>query len=207
MAETKGGIDEALRASPTKRLYEAIFLISQGVAADLGGLIEHVDQILERAGAEVVAMKKWDERRLAYEIQGQKRGIYILAYIHAEPDAVAKVENDCNISERIMRFMVIRADHMTLDEAGAHDDREGLATEAKMRGQRGEDKETRASGVKIGAPQPPKETAEPDSAEQAAGEAAGEAGQEPSGQTGQPRAEQNEQPADRPASERAETNA
>ena len=187
MPQTKGGIDEAQRAAPTARLYEAIFLISQGVAADLGGFIEHIDAIFGRAGAEVVAMKKWDERRLAYEIEGQKRGIYILAYFNAAPESIAKLENDANISERIMRFMVIRADHMTQDEAQAHDDRDGLATEAKMRGQRSDEKETRGSGVKLGAPEPAKPETTPETEPEPAREQA--AGEEPAAGSTEPQAE------------------
>ncbi|MEM0982644.1 MAG: 30S ribosomal protein S6 [Planctomycetota bacterium] len=156
MAEQKAEVTAAMEAPVHKRLYEAVFLISQGVAADFNGVIDHINQIFERASAEVVAMKKWDERRLAYEIDKQKRGIYILAYLSAEPDAVAKIESDCNISEQIMRFMVIRADHMTLEEAQNEDDRQGLEAEAKLRAEKGEESEQKSSGVRLGAPEPEK---------------------------------------------------
>ena len=46
--------------------YEVMFLISQAEATDFAGVIEHIDNLFQRAGAEVVAMQKWDERRLAY---------------------------------------------------------------------------------------------------------------------------------------------
>jgi small subunit ribosomal protein S6 len=201
MADAKDKTDAAPHPASERRLYEAIFLISQGVAAELDGLIRHIETIFDRAGAEVVAMKKWDERRLAYEIEGQKRGIYILAYLHAGPDAVATIEHDSNISEQIMRFMVVRADHMTLDEAAAHDDREGLASEAKMRGQRGDDKQTRGSGVKLGAPEPAQAQAEEPTKETAeqTGEQAAEQATATEPEPGRPTA-----PQDQPA---AETNA
>jgi len=137
-----------------QRLYEGMFLLSQGVAADLHGAIEHIDGLFARANATVVAMKKWDERRLAYEIDKQKRGVYILAYFTGPGDAVASLERDCNLSENIMRALFTRADHMTLAEAEAHNDRDGLAAEARMRSDKAASAEDeRRSGVRVGKPE------------------------------------------------------
>ena len=49
--------------------YEGMFLISQGVAADLGGAVQHITDILAKVGAELISMRKWDERRLAYPLR------------------------------------------------------------------------------------------------------------------------------------------
>lgn len=116
--------------------YEAMFLLSQAVAADLKSALEHINEVLQRAHAEIYAMRKFDERRLAYEIAGQKRGLYILVYFRAAGPDVAHIERDCNLSEKILRAMVVRADHMTVDQMRAADDRKGLETEAKLRAER-----------------------------------------------------------------------
>jgi small subunit ribosomal protein S6 len=113
--------------------YEAMFLLSQAVAADLSGAIDHIKEVLARASAEIIALKKWDDRRLAYEIAGQKRGIYILAYFKAAGPDVAKIERDCNLSEKIMRVLILRADHLTNDEMLNADGRKELDVEAKLR--------------------------------------------------------------------------
>ncbi len=60
--------------------YEAMFIISQAVAVDLQGAVDHIKEILSKAGASLIAMKKWDERRFAFEIKKQKRGVYLLVY-------------------------------------------------------------------------------------------------------------------------------
>lgn len=160
--------------------YEAMFLISQSVAADLNSVVEHINGILARGGAEVIAMKKWDERRLAYEIDKQKRGVYILTYFNAPTDGVAKIERECNLSEQIMRMIVLRADHLSEDEMRAADAREELAVEAKLRAEkatradeRSQTKVTVGAPVQEGAnPQEPEAGAEkaPEAAEAPAGE-------------------------------------
>ncbi len=113
--------------------YEAMFLLSQAVAADLSAATDHIKEVLARASAEIIALKKWDDRRLAYEIAGQKRGIYILAYFKAAGPDVAKIERDSNLSEKIMRVLILRADHLTNDEMLNADGRKELDVEAKLR--------------------------------------------------------------------------
>ena len=133
--------------------YEAMFLASQAAAADFSGLVEHINHLFERASADVIAMKKWDERRLAFEIDKQKRGIYILAYFTCPTDQVTQLERDATISEKIMRLMVIKADHLTDEEIAAHDDRQGLSDEANLKAERGDDGSKTASGARLGAPE------------------------------------------------------
>ncbi len=117
-------------------MYEGMFLFSQATASDFGGMIAHLNEVLQRGHAEVVAMQKWDERRLAYEIDGQKRGVYILVYFRAPGTDVAHIERDCNLSERIMRAQILRADHLSEEEIFAKDGRKDLEVEAKLRAER-----------------------------------------------------------------------
>lgn len=95
------------------KLYEGMFLVNQQAAAgDFATAIEHVQQILNRAGAEIVVLHKWDERKLAYPIKSQKRGLYIYALFNVEGVQLANIERDCNLSELVMRELLLRADYM-----------------------------------------------------------------------------------------------
>jgi ribosomal protein S6 len=94
-----------------KRLYEAMFLVDSGLAAsDWAGVNSAIKNILDRAGADVISLEKWDERRLAYLIQGTARGTYILGYFHASPDKIRSIERDVQLSEQIMRVLILRAE-------------------------------------------------------------------------------------------------
>ena len=139
--------------------YECMFLLSQAVAADLAGALEHINGVLGRAKAEVLAMRKWDERRLAYEIDKQKRGVYILCYFKAPANLMSHFERDCNLSEKIMRVMILRADHLTEDEIKARDGRDQLATEARLRAAEPPRTESVSAGAprSVPAPQPARE--------------------------------------------------
>lgn len=120
------------------RLYEGLFLLDQhAVAADFGACIEHLKELLNRAEAQVLVLKKWADTKLAYEIKGQKRGTFVLAYFHAPSNKLVGLERDCNLSERIIRNMVLQADHIGEEELEAAKNDDGLAIEAKLRGDTG----------------------------------------------------------------------
>lgn len=94
-----------------KKLYEAMFLVDSALAAsDWEGVNKTVKNVLARAGAEVVSIEKWDDRRLAYEVKGKTRGTYILSYFNAEPGRVNGIGRDVQLSEQIMRVLVLRAE-------------------------------------------------------------------------------------------------
>ena len=113
--------------------YEAMFLISQAQAAQFGDVIAHIRHTLERYHATIIAMRKWDERRLAFEIQKQKRGLYILCYFSCDTKHLGEIERAFNLSENVMRHLVIRADHLSMDEMQAADAAKELEAEAKLR--------------------------------------------------------------------------
>ena len=91
-----------------ERLYEGMFLVdSAQAAADWDGTLSVISNILQRAEAEVVSMRKWQERKLAYEIDHKTRGTYILCYFKAEGARIAGIEKDVLLSEKVMRVLVL----------------------------------------------------------------------------------------------------
>ena len=104
-------------STAVKRLYEGLFLVdSNEAASDWQGVIDAIEKIFSRAEAEVVSLKKWDERRLAYAIRKKSRGTYILTYFNADPLKISSVERDVQLSERILRVMVLTTERMSQED-------------------------------------------------------------------------------------------
>lgn len=94
-------------------LYEGLFLLNhQHSSADLGGCLDFLKEVFNRAEAEVLILRRWDDRKLAYEIKSQKRGVYVIAYFNSRRSQIANIERDCNLSEQVVRTLIIRADHL-----------------------------------------------------------------------------------------------
>jgi small subunit ribosomal protein S6 len=100
----------------TKRLYEAMFLVDSAVATDWDGIINTIQEILRRAEAEIVSLSKWGERKLAYEIDHKSRGTYILCYFRAATSRIREIERAIQLSERIMRVLILSVDKHKIAE-------------------------------------------------------------------------------------------
>lgn len=93
--------------------YEGMWVFDTTFASEWPRVEEELSRIMGRAEAETVFCRKWDERRLAYEINKQKRGCYVLTFFDCEPDRIVGIERDCKLSERILRVLISRAEGMT----------------------------------------------------------------------------------------------
>ena len=113
--------------------YEGMFLFPQTVAADLQSAVDHVNEILSKGEAELISLCKWDERRLAYDIKGNKRGVYFLTYFRCDARKLAQIERDARLSERLLRSMIVRADHLAPEQMAAMEGRQQLADEIALR--------------------------------------------------------------------------
>ena len=89
--------------------YEGMFLVDPVQhAADSDRVEGTVKGLLEKHGAKIQQFETWDERKLAYEIKGHRRGVYLLAHFEMPGDAVDSLHADCKLTEAILREMLVR---------------------------------------------------------------------------------------------------
>lgn len=98
--------------------YEGMFLFGPA-GAEAENAINITRGIIERHGGQVLVIKKWDERKLAYELHGQKRGTYIISYFTAPGSAIAHIERDVKLSEDVLRVLITDAEHLSQKEMEA----------------------------------------------------------------------------------------
>jgi small subunit ribosomal protein S6 len=88
-----------------------MFLVDSAQAAgDWEGTMGAIETVLKRADAEVVFLRKWSERRLAYDMGKVSRGTYLLCYFRADPQRIMGVEKDVRLSEMILRMLILSAE-------------------------------------------------------------------------------------------------
>ena len=99
------------------RTYEGMFLVDP--TDDFEQACQPVREVLERADAEIITIKPWDERRLAYKIKGRKRGLYILTYFRAKPEKIGPLQYEIQLNERLLRALILSAEHVTEEQMHA----------------------------------------------------------------------------------------
>lgn len=89
------------------KLYEAMFIVDSAKAKENYEAAEaECLAAITRHDGNIVKSVKWDDRRLSYEINKIKRGVYILVHFEAAPEAVAKIERQALLNEKILRVLI-----------------------------------------------------------------------------------------------------
>ena len=91
-----------------KAAYEAVFVytLTQGEEA-LEALKEKFRALIEQ-NAEIGEVDEWGKRKLAYLINDEAEGYYVLYNFVSGPDFPAELERVSGITDGVLRSMVIR---------------------------------------------------------------------------------------------------
>lgn len=100
------------------RLYEGMFLLdNQLVREDWKAAKSAVSDLLQKHGAKIRTLRRWDERRLAYPIKNQRRATYFLAYFDVDTGAIPALRRDLELSEKVLRNLLLSCEAVPEKEA------------------------------------------------------------------------------------------
>lgn len=139
--------------------YEMMFIFDPTVGDNWEKVEGEIDRLMQRAEAEVIVTNKLDERRLAFEIEGRKRGLYVLTYFRANGEKITALERDARLSEMILRVLIIRADGIS-EEKMRSASLAGLASQASLASPAKDDNVAKTEGTDSSSPPAVKETPE-----------------------------------------------
>lgn len=58
-------------------------------------------------GGEITALDHWGKRQLAYEVEGQTSGHYVVAHFKAEPAVLPEFERILKLDDEVLRYLVV----------------------------------------------------------------------------------------------------
>ena len=100
-----------------QRAYEGLFLLdSNRATGDMKAALSEIEEILKRVEAEILMCCKWDERRLAYDIRGHRKGSYVVSYFRASGQCTAEIERRCRLSPLVLRSMILQIPEKHLED-------------------------------------------------------------------------------------------
>ena len=90
-------------------LYEHVFISRQDLTtSQTEDLIKQYSDILKDNGGKVIGHEYWGLRTLAYKINKNRKGHYILLNIDGPPEAILEYERLMRLDEDIIRFLTIK---------------------------------------------------------------------------------------------------
>jgi small subunit ribosomal protein S6 len=93
------------------RQYELIYIVSPDASEqEVTDLHTQVEAIIARIGGELVKTENWGRRKMAYEIGPHKEGVYVLEVMNGSGELMKELERRLRVSERVLRYLVVRVD-------------------------------------------------------------------------------------------------
>lgn len=130
-----------------ENFYEGMFILdSNRYSRDPQGVASQVNEMIESVGGQILASRLWEERRLAYPIQGHRKGTYWLTYFRVEGSKIGNIERACQLNGDVLRVLFVRVDKRIIDTLVAHAQSGQATNPAAAKGE--DEKEAVAAGAK-----------------------------------------------------------
>lgn len=117
--------------------YEIAVLFHPDLEIDLTKPQAKIEKIFTDNGGKITKTDNWGKKKLAYQINGQDHAVYIFYTVDLPAESVRKVEATLNITDEVIRYLIVRPDIKAIAKAEAL--RAEKAEKAQARGDRSDD--------------------------------------------------------------------
>ena len=92
------------------KAYELTVLIHPDLETDLETPLGKVRDIVKSAGGTITSEDNWGKKRLQYRIRGEDFAVYVYLEVELPADAPLKISNTLNITDEVLRYLLVKAD-------------------------------------------------------------------------------------------------
>lgn len=99
--------------------YESIFILRASLTdEEAAAVMEKMQKALEKLEATIVKTENWGKKKLAYEIDHERRGAYVLIQFEsAQGNVVSELERLYRLEDSIIKFLTVRVEEDVLQPA------------------------------------------------------------------------------------------
>lgn len=95
----------------TSRQYELVYILPpDSTDEQVAELHTQVEGIVSRLGGTLEKTENWGRRRLAYEINHLKEGVYVLQVINGGGELMKELDRRLKVMDQVVRHMIVRVD-------------------------------------------------------------------------------------------------
>ena len=105
----------------SQNVYECLFLLdSNRYARDPAGVSGSIPSMVEKVDGEILASRLWNEQKLAYPINGQRKGTYWLTYFKMDSGRTVEFNRACQLNDAVLRNLVLKVDPRLVEALVSH---------------------------------------------------------------------------------------
>ena len=87
--------------------YETVFIVNPDFTEENAkGLLDKFTGLITENGGAVDKVDEWNKRRLAYPINYENEGYYVVIQHESEPSFVAEFTRKLNIADGVLRYLI-----------------------------------------------------------------------------------------------------
>lgn len=93
------------------QLYENITILDPKMTdEDINATVEATSSIITGNGGEILKTDPWGRRKMAYEMNKNDKGYYVLFLFRAPSETLAKIEKAYKVNDQVIKYMNVRLD-------------------------------------------------------------------------------------------------
>jgi small subunit ribosomal protein S6 len=93
------------------RQYELVYVMTPDASDEqVAELHSQIEQIVQRFGGALDKTDNWGRRKLAYEIDHHREGIYVVETISGTGDLMKEIDRRLRVLDSVIRHLVVRVD-------------------------------------------------------------------------------------------------
>ena len=102
-------------------VYETMFILdSNRYARDPNGVSGTIPEMIQKFEGEVLVSRLWNEQKLAYPIDGHRKGTYWLAYFKLDSSKLSELNRAIQLNEAVVRSLTIKIEPRLVEPLVAH---------------------------------------------------------------------------------------
>lgn len=90
--------------------YELTILVHPDIETDIDLQLSKIRELVKKSGGTILKEDNWGKKKLAYKIKKQDFAIYVYYEANLPPDALLKISNTLNITDEILRYLLVAVD-------------------------------------------------------------------------------------------------
>ena len=93
------------------RTYELVYIVTpEATEEQIASIHEQVEQTTQRMAGSLAKTENWGRRKLAYEINRQKEGVYVLEVIEGTGELMKELDRRLKVVDQVIRHLIVRVD-------------------------------------------------------------------------------------------------
>jgi small subunit ribosomal protein S6 len=84
-----------------------LILPAEAEESVVSAALDRVTKIVGEAGGQLGNVDRWGRRRMAFEIDRQNEGFYVVAEFTAQPEVIVELERSLHLADEVLRFKIV----------------------------------------------------------------------------------------------------